>query len=114
MVTFLAPMMLMLLVAAHSCHAQGPVQVTDNEISVPLEFLKKLKDHLGKSSRSAFPHLSWKAVFIGLCSDSELPEDCKVICEMDDGIHILQRLDQAVEDVDECEICVVPACTGCY
>ncbi|KAJ6658779.1 hypothetical protein lerEdw1_019700 [Lerista edwardsae] len=130
MVIFIA--LMMLLVVAHTCNAQGPIQVTDTglldfgkdhptipvllqlegrlpptlsltsapmnsgqdeDISVSLEFVKKLKEHLGKGSRSAPPHLSWKAVFITLCSDSELPEDSRLICDMDNGTRALQRLE---------------------
>uniref|UniRef100_G3T057 Guanylate cyclase activator 2B n=1 Tax=Loxodonta africana TaxID=9785 RepID=G3T057_LOXAF len=78
---------------------------------VQLESVKKLSDLEGQQMLS--PHLGTQSLLPSVCQHPDLPLDLQPICTSKEAASIFRALTGNYQALDDCELCVNVACTGC-
>ncbi|KAM9370396.1 guanylin-like [Phaethornis superciliosus] len=94
-------------------HSSQAVYVQDGDLRFSLESVKKLKELLDEKQHIS-PRMVLARALYSPCVDKDLPEEFQSLCKREDAPKVFERLSQAVQETDLCEICANAACAGCF
>ncbi|XP_009994851.1 PREDICTED: guanylin-like [Chaetura pelagica] len=108
--SFLSFAVLAVLLLVHSSQA---VYVQDGDLRFSLESVKKLKELMDENN-PINPRMVVSKASYSPCDEKDLPKEFQPVCKREDALRVFERLNQAVQEADLCEICANAACAGCF